>query len=266
MDDLPLAGMPESQALVSRRAMVAGLTGTAAFAAGAPALAANSRGRVSAIAFDAFPIFNSRPLFALSQATFGAPGNALAKGWLGRIFSYMWMVTAGSRFVDFDTMARTALRQSAADNGVGISEAQIAALLRQFFELDIWPDAPDALDSLRQAGITARFLSNLPADVLAHNMKRHRIDGLMGPPISTTDFRTYKPARAAYQLGVDALRRPIGEIGFVASTGWDAMGASWFGYRTLLTARTATAAETLDATTYMTQPDLGRIADFAGIG
>ena len=50
--------------------------------------------------------------------------------------------------------------------------------------------------------------------------------------LSVDAVRQYKTADAAYGLGPDAFGVPAKEILFVSSNGWDAAGATWFGYTT----------------------------------
>jgi hypothetical protein len=44
--------------------------------------------------------------------------------------------------------------------------------------------------------------------------------------------RTFKPDPRAYQLGIDRFGLPRDQIAFAAFGGWDAAGATWFGYPT----------------------------------
>ena len=62
---------------------------------------------------------------------------------------------------------------------------------------------------------------------------RHALDGLLDHLISVDAVRRYKTAPEAYALGEAALGRPAREILFVSSNGWDALAATWYGYRTL---------------------------------
>ena len=51
---------------------------------------------------------------------------------------------------------------------------------------------------------------------------------------------------AAYDLGVEAVGRPARQILFVSSNGWDAIGATWYGYCTLWVNRYRQPLEALD--------------------
>jgi 2-haloacid dehalogenase len=50
-----------------------------------------------------------------------------------------------------------------------------------------------------------------------------------------------------YALGPRALDLPAREILFVSSNGWDALGATWFGYSTLWVNRAGSPPEQLGA-------------------
>jgi 2-haloacid dehalogenase len=65
------------------------------------------------------------------------------------------------------------------------------------------------------------------------------------PVLSTDRARSYKPDPRAYQIGVDALGLPREQVLFVAFAGWDAAGASRFGYQTYWVNRMKLPAEEL---------------------
>ncbi|MFZ0206260.1 MAG: haloacid dehalogenase type II, partial [Roseiarcus sp.] len=60
----------------------------------------------------------------------------------------------------------------------------------------------------------------------------------------------FKTAPEAYQLGPDAFGRPVSELLFVSSNGWDVVGAAWFGYPAYWINRANAPAEPLDAPPY----------------
>ena len=57
--------------------------------------------------------------------------------------------------------------------------------------------------------------------------------------------RRFKTDAAAYALGPAALGLPARDILFVSSNGWDAVGATWFGYTTLWVNRAGAPPEEL---------------------
>ena len=66
--------------------------------------------------------------------------------------------------------------------------------------------------------------------------------------ISVQPARRFKTDPAAYALGPAALGLPAKEILFVSSNCWDAIGATWFGYRTFWVNRSGAPLEALDTT------------------
>src|SRR5690348_7192472 len=52
---------------------------------------------IKAIAFDAFPIFDPRPVFAAADAI----AAKLSEEWRTRQFEYTWLRTAAGKYVDF---------------------------------------------------------------------------------------------------------------------------------------------------------------------
>jgi len=75
--------------------------------------------------------------------------------------------------------------------------------------------------------------------------RRTGLDRLMDTPLSTDAVRSYKPDPRAYQLAVEAFRLPKERIAFVAHGGWDAAGATWFGFSTYWINRLGVPSEEL---------------------
>src|SRR3954453_5654612 len=65
--------------------------------------------RIKVIAFDAFPVFDPRPIFALAERLFPGKGEALGSEWRTRLFEYTWLRVAAGRYADFWQVTRDAL-------------------------------------------------------------------------------------------------------------------------------------------------------------
>src|SRR5262245_40000564 len=57
--------------------------------------------RFKAIVFDAFPIFDSRPVFALTETLFPRKGAELSNAWRTRQFEYQWLRALSGNYADF---------------------------------------------------------------------------------------------------------------------------------------------------------------------
>ncbi|WP_216845312.1 haloacid dehalogenase type II [Granulicella sp. S156] len=195
------------------------------------------------IAFDAFPIFDPGPVFALADGMF--PGVGLSNQWRTRQFEYTWLRVASQHYVDFWQVTDDALTFAANALKLNILPAQRTRLMNAYLELQAWPDVLPALASLRKSGLRFSFLSNLTPRMLHSNIKHAGLDGFFEQILSTDQVKTYKPAPQAYQMGLDAFKAKREEILFVASAGWDAAGAKLFGYPTYWVNRQKLPAEEL---------------------
>src|SRR5215467_10965188 len=79
--------------LLDRRELLAGAAaGLTLSLAGGTAMAQRAATRdIKAIAFDAFPVFDPRPVFALAEELFPGKGGALGEVWRIRQFEYTWL-------------------------------------------------------------------------------------------------------------------------------------------------------------------------------
>ncbi|AUX39857.1 hypothetical protein SOCE26_012520 [Sorangium cellulosum] len=204
-----------------------------------------ARAKIKAIAFDAFPILDPRPIAALAEELFPGKGALLMDTWRVRQFEYTWLRTASQRYVDFWQVTGDALSFAGAMLKLDLGERERARLLGAYLELRAWPDVLPALRSLRDAGIRLVFLSNFTPRMLEACIASARLGGLFERALSADQARTYKPDPRAYELAVDALGLGREEIVFAAFAGWDAAGARWFGYPTFWVNRSSLPAEAL---------------------
>jgi 2-haloacid dehalogenase len=182
------------------------------------------------IAFDAFPVFNPGPVFALADGMF--PGVGLSNQWRTRQFEYTWLRVTAQQYADFWQVTDDALTFAANELKLKILPAQRVELMDAYLKLQAWPDVLPALASLKKSGLRFSFLSNMTPKMLQSNIQHAGLDGFFEQVLSTDQVKTYKPAPQAYQLGMDVLKAKREEILFVASAGWDAAGAKLFGYPT----------------------------------
>jgi 2-haloacid dehalogenase len=219
---------------VNRRNFVAGIAGSiaAGLLAGRVAGQAMPHTKIKAVAFDAFPIFDPRPIFALSEKLFGPKGTELNNAWRTRQFEYTWLRSLSHRYTGFWKITEDALVFAARLTNIELSTENRARLMQSYLELKPWQDVPSALKALRESGVRLAFLSNFTPRMLESNIRSSGLEGMFEQALSTDRVSTYKPDPKAYQLAVDALKLKREEIAFAAFAGWDAAGAKSFGYPT----------------------------------
>ena len=218
------------------------LVGTAA-AAAAGRLAAKPSGAVGAVAFDAFVLFDPIAIRERALPLAGAKTPAFLAAAASRLFAYTWFYTSAGRYRGFEELAGDAFQFAAATNGISMSGADVRELTAAYSDLRLWPDVADGIERLRSAGRRLIVLSNMPEQAIAANLSRGGIGAAFEHLLSTDRVNRYKPAPEAYRLGTATLGLPAERIAFAASAGWDAAGATWFGYPSVWVNRTGVPAE-----------------------
>ncbi|WP_407280115.1 haloacid dehalogenase type II [Aromatoleum evansii] len=189
--------------------------------------------RIRAVAFDAYgTLFDVYSVGALAEQLFPGKGEALTALWRLKQIEYSFLRTLSARYKPFLEITEDGLVYSAKKLGLALSESQRRQLMNQYACLSPFPENLGALKALRALGLPMAVLSNGTPQMLDVAIKSAGMTGLFDHVLSVDAVHQYKTADAAYQLGPDAFGVPAKEILFVSSNGWDAAGATWFGYTT----------------------------------
>lgn len=220
------------------------------------------KSEIKAIAFDAFPILDPRPVFALAEHLFPGKGTELSNAWRTRQFEYQWLRALSGRYVDFGQATEDSLVYAAELLNLDLTQDKRRQLTESYLELKAWPDASAALESLKSAGIRLAILSNATPEILGAGIKNSDLDGVFEHVLSTDKIGTYKPDARAYRMAMDAFGLTREEILFAAFAGWDAAGAKWFGYKTFWVNRSNLPGEQLGALPDAVGKDLNDLVSF----
>jgi 2-haloacid dehalogenase len=204
-----------------------------------------TKARIRAVAFDAFPIFDPRPVFALAEELF--PGTGLSDEWRTRQFEYTWLRVAAHHYADFWQVTEEALLFATTKLKLTLHSHDRTRLMDAYLTLKAWPDVRPTLESLKVCGLKLALLSNFTPAMLGANIQSAGLEGMFERVLSTDEAKTFKPDPRAYQLGVDALKVKREEILCVAFAGWDAAGAKLFGYPTYWVNRQRAPSEEMGA-------------------
>ena len=228
-----------------------------------PTCAAASNPRVEAIAFDAFPIFDPRPIFALAEELFPGKGVDLSNAWRTRQFEYTWLRTVAGHYADFWQVTEDALVFAARSLKLELDSRRRSRLMNAYLDLKAWPEVPEALKALKAAGLRLAFLSNFTQRMLEAGIKNSGLEGVFEHVLSTDAIKHFKPSPHAYQMAERAFGLDRGKILFAAFAGWDAAGAKWFGFPTVWVNRPNSSAEELSTTPDLVCDDLSGLVAFA---
>ena len=134
--------------------------------------------------------------------------------------------------------------------------------MNQYRHLSAFPENHEVLKALRARGVVTGILSNGEPEMLGIAVRSAGLEGLLDHVISVDPIRKYKIHPDAYALGEAATGLPRSQIVFVSSNAWDALGATWFGYRTLWVNRQNLPFEELGTQPTLTGSNLREVMRF----
>jgi 2-haloacid dehalogenase len=213
----------------------------------------NSPGRArvpaapKAVLFDAYgTLFDVYSVGLLAEQLFPGQGDRLALLWREKQIEYTRLVTMSGGYRPFWELTRAGLRFAMQRLGLPENTTAEERLMNQYRHLSAFPENRDVLAELKRRGIPAGILSNGDPAMLAVAVKSAGLAELLNPVLSVHGVQRYKTDAAAYALGPAALALPARDILFVSSNGWDAIGATWYGYTTLWVNRAGLPLDPLD--------------------
>lgn len=190
-----------------------------------------------AVLFDAYgTLFDVYSVGLAAEQLFPGQGQALGVLWRDKQIEYTRLVTTsngGAHYQPFWDLTRAGLRYACKRLALDLTPEREQQLMNQYRHLSAFPENKEVLQALKARGIVTGILSNGDPSMLAVAVKSAGLDGLLDHVISTDSIRTYKTAPEAYALGEQATGLAARQIGFVSCNSWDALAATWFGYRTL---------------------------------
>ena len=204
---------------------------------------------VKAVLFDAYgTLFDVYSVGVLAEKLFPGHGQALGVLWRDKQIEYTRLVTTsndGAHYQPFWDLTRAGLRYACKRLGLALTPASETLLMEQYRHLTAFPENIAVLQDLKARGIVTGILSNGDPGMLTAAVQSAGLEGLLDYVISVDSLRKYKTHPAAYALGEKATGLPAAQIGFVSCNSWDALAATWYGFRTLWVNRYALPFEEL---------------------
>jgi 2-haloacid dehalogenase len=204
-----------------------------------------------AVLFDAYgTLFDVYGVGALAERLFPGQGAALATLWRDKQIEYSRLVTTsdgGAHYRPFSELTRAGLRYTCKRLALPLTADAEQQLMQQYLQLPAFAEAAEVLQALKARGIVTGILSNGDPPMLQAAVHSAGLHPLLDHVLSVDGIRKYKTHPDAYALGTAATGLAAGEILFVSCNGWDALGATWWGYRTLWVNRWQLPFEELDA-------------------
>jgi 2-haloacid dehalogenase len=188
---------------------------------------------IRACVFDAYgTLFDFASAAESCAEALGDRAGRLTTLWRDKQLAYSWLRAVQGRHADFWQVTGDALDFAMETFGLA-DPALRERLMGLYLILAPFPEVPDTLHRLREGGMATAILSNGSPAMLAPLVASAGLDGMFDAVLSVEEAGIYKPHPTVYQLAVDRLLVPAGEIAFLSSNGWDAHAAAAFGMRAI---------------------------------
>ncbi|HSB99418.1 MAG TPA: haloacid dehalogenase type II [Burkholderiaceae bacterium] len=187
-----------------------------------------------AVLFDVYgTLFDVHSVSQRLDRMFAGQGPRIAALWRDKQIEYTRLTTMSRRYRPFSELTRAALHQACALLGITLPAGAVQELMQEYQRLTPFPEILHVLRELKSRGVRAGVLSNGDPPMLHAVIAQADFEALLDPVLSAHAVQRFKTDDAVYALGPSALEMPAREILFVSSNGWDAIGATWYGYTTL---------------------------------
>jgi 2-haloacid dehalogenase len=218
---------------------------------------------IKAIVFDAYgTLFDVYSIAALAEDVFPGRGSELAALWRDKQIEYSHLRTLSGRYADFWQVTAEALTFAGAHLGLALTEDQHARLMQQYARLVPYPENFAALQRMKAKGLPLGILSNGTRQMLDSALDAAGMEHLFDHVLSVDQVKKFKTAPEAYQLAPAAFGCAAADILFVSSNGWDACGATWYGFTTFWINRFGRPPEALGVTPTVIGRTMHDVADF----
>jgi 2-haloacid dehalogenase len=155
---------------------------------------------------------------------------ALTALWRDKQLQYTWLRSLQGRYADFWQVTGEALDFALDSLGIA-TPALRTGLMDLYLSLSAFPEVPQTLRLLRQAGFATAILSNGSPAMLAAAVRGAGLDDLFDAVLSADAVKVFKTHPRVYEYGLRQLGVPAEQVCFQSSNAWDAFAASAYGMR-----------------------------------
>ena len=157
----------------------------------------------------------------------------VATDWRLKQLQYTWLRAIMDAHTDFWEVTQNGLDYALEASDLSDDTELRERLLALYWELEAYEEVPQMLKDLKAAGLETGILSNGSPDMLSGAVKSAGLKAHFDAVLSVEDVGIFKPDPRIYQMVCDRFDCAPNEVLFVSSNGWDASGATKFGFQTV---------------------------------
>ncbi|MBU2942987.1 haloacid dehalogenase type II [Shimia thalassica] len=188
----------------------------------------------------------------------------VAEHWRLKQLQYTWLRAITGAHTDFWEVTQNGLDWALEANGLDGDADLRERLLQLYWELTAYPEVPAMLATLKAQGMNTAILSNGSPDMLTGAVDSAGIGDVLDDVLSVEDVGIFKPADQVYELVTKRFNCARDEVLFVSSNGWDAAGATGYGFTTAWVNRAGEPVDRLPWVPKTILTDLTSIPDLTG--
>lgn len=181
--------------------------------------------------FDAYgTVFDVHAAIARYRTEAGPDADRLSEIWRTKQLEYTWTLTLAGHYIDFWILTERALDYALA-RVPSVDKALKAKLMDAYDTCAAYPDALDALKTLKAKGHKLGTLSNGSPKMLANAVKSAGLEDVLEAQISVDAVKMFKTRPEVYKLVTDHYQCAPADVALITSNRWDVMGGTTFGFR-----------------------------------
>lgn len=225
---------------------------------------------IKAVVFDAYgTLFDVYSIQALAEELYPSHGADIAVKWRDKQIEYTRLITqsdphnaSGSKYYQpFWELTRLSLEYTLDRLKLDLSSDQVKKLMEQYAHLTPFSENLAVLQKINDMGLITAILSNGSPEMLNSAVKSAGMESVLNHVISVDPIRLFKTSPESYGLVQKIIPVSKQEVLFVSSNAWDALGATWFGFKTLWINRQNLPCEALGPRPDYAGPDLTKVIE-----
>lgn len=186
---------------------------------------------IRAVVFDAYgTLFDFGSAAAGCRDVLGDRIGEVTALWRDKQLQYTWLRSLQRDYVDFWQVTGDAL-DFTLDSLDMATPALRQRLMDLYLTLSAFPEVPETLRLLKEAGFVTAILSNGSPAMLDAAVRGAGIETLFDAVISVDEVKIFKTHPRTYQHALQRLGLRADEVSFQSSNAWDAYAASAIGMR-----------------------------------
>lgn len=189
----------------------------------------------------------------------------LANFWRLKQLQYTWLRAITDAHADFWDVTQDGLDWALEATGLDGNAALRQRLLDLYWQLQAYPEVPEMLKALKAGGLQTAILSNGSPPMLEGAVQSAGVGDLLDDVLSVETVGVFKPHAKVYDLVQQRFGCERDQVLFVSSNGWDAAGASGYGFVTAWVNRAGEPQDRLPWTPAHVLSDLTSIPKLAGL-